>query len=169
MDYLATLEACQKAIDREGSDYFKKQPKKLVSVHYNENTVEGDSVAVTFHSINCMKVLTAEYLYSANPGLALFNQIGVLKGVSVVEIPRNLMTPQIEAKTLVKLVEQSFLPANELQIDRTLCRDKNIVEKILDAEWERYGDSFEFYVKKLGIDPRLLKSCQEKLTKLEIF
>lgn len=168
MDYLATLKACQKAIEREGLDYFKKQPKKLVSVHYNENTVEGHSVAVTFHAMNCMKTLTAEYLYSANPGLALFNQIGVLKGISVVEVPRNLMTPQIEAKTLVTLVQQSFVPANELQVDQTLCRDKNDIEKILDDEWEKYGDSFEFYVKKLGIDPRLLKSCQERLIKLEI-
>jgi hypothetical protein len=114
-----------------------------------------------------MKTLTTEYLYSANPGLALFNEIGVLKGISTTEIPRNLMTPQIQAETLVRFIQLSFTPASELQVDPTMCRDKILIEKTLEDEWERYGDSFEFYIKKLGVDPRLLKSCQEKLLRLK--
>ena len=168
MDYLATLNACKKAIDREGFRYFKLLPKKLVSVHYNQEIVEGDSVAVTFHSLECMQTLTVETLYSANKGLGLFNKIGVLKGLSTVEIPRNLMVPEIQAETLVLLVEQSYVPANELRFDPTYCQNKNTVEETISADWERYGDSFEFYIRKLGVDPQLLKSCQGRLIQLEI-
>lgn len=147
------LEACKKAIQREGSSYFNKQPKKLVSVHYVPGKVTlGCNVCVTFHPIESLHVLDVQYLYSIHRGLQLFNQIGALQGLSVIEVPRNLMVPEIKPETLVQLINWGFVPFNELEFDPALCHNHKTLVEVINKDWSQYGDSLLFYVKKLGVD-----------------